>query len=74
LDCLQRIELAGGFEEAYKSLIFFPSIDLNKLYVYWEKLGKKSLFYRAGFFLSLEDVRERWRVPDDFGESEEDGW
>lgn len=66
LDCMQRIDLAGGFEEAYKSLISLPSIDFNKLYQYMEKLGRKSLFYRVGFFLSLEEVRDRWRAPDDF--------
>lgn len=66
LDCLQRIDLAGGFEEAYKSVISFPSIDLDKLYRYLEKISRKSLFYRVGFFLSLEEVRDRWHVPDDF--------
>ncbi len=66
LDCLQRIELAGGFEETYKSLISFPNIDFHKLYQYLETLGRKSLFHRVGFFLSIEEVRDRWRVPDDF--------
>ncbi|MGQ9718702.1 MAG: type IV toxin-antitoxin system AbiEi family antitoxin domain-containing protein [Nitrososphaerales archaeon] len=66
LDCLQRVDLAGGFEEAYKSLISFPSIDFNRLYQYLKKLGRKNLFYRIGFFLSLEEVRDRWRTPDGF--------
>ncbi|MCL5318354.1 MAG: hypothetical protein M1503_08895 [Thaumarchaeota archaeon] len=66
LDCLQRTDLAGGFEEAYKSLTSFPSINTNKIYQYLEKIGRKSLFYRAGFFLSLEEVRDRWHVSEDF--------
>lgn len=66
LDCLQRIDLAGGFEEVYKSLISFPSINPTKLYQYLEKRGRKSLFYRAGFFLSLGEVRDRWRISEDF--------
>jgi predicted transcriptional regulator of viral defense system len=66
LDCLQRVELAGGFEEAYKSLISFPSVDLDKLYRYLKRLGRKGLYYRTGFFLSLEGVRDMWRVPDSF--------
>jgi len=66
LDCLQRIDLAGGFEEAYKSLISFPSVDLNKLYRYLDERGRKSLFHRVGFFLSMEEVRDGWHVPHDF--------
>lgn len=66
LDCLQRVDLAGGFEEAYKSLVSFPSVNFDRLYRYLEMMSRKSLFYRLGFFLSVEDVRSRWRVPDEF--------
>jgi len=66
IDCIDRIELAGGLEEAFKSLISFPSINPKRLYDYLIAINKRSLFNKVGFFLSLNDVKEKWKINQDF--------
>ncbi len=66
IDCIDRVDLAGGFEEAFKSMISFPSVNLERLYAYLQRIGKKGLFHKIGFLLSLEDARKRWDVDQAF--------
>ena len=64
IDCLDRIELAGGLEEAFKSIGSFPTVDKEKLLSYLFDSGKKSLIRKLGFLLSLGEVRTAWGIDD----------
>ncbi len=62
LDCLDRIDYAGGFEEMYKSLVSLTNINLQHLYDYAVKFNVESLFHKLGYFISLPAVKEAWEV------------
>lgn len=62
LDCLDRIDYAGGFEEMYKSLVSLTNINLQRLYEYAVKFNKEPLFHKLGYFMSLPAVKEAWDV------------
>jgi predicted transcriptional regulator of viral defense system len=64
IDCLDRIELAGGLEEAFKSITSFPAVNKERLLSHLAMLGKKSLIRKLGFLLSMEEVRRAWGVED----------
>ena len=64
IDCLDRIELAGGLEEAFKGITSFSAVDKERLLSYLTSSGKKSLIRKLGFFLSMEEVRRTWGVDD----------
>ncbi|MDG7018595.1 MAG: hypothetical protein JRN73_09630 [Nitrososphaerota archaeon] len=64
IDCLDRIELAGGLEEAFKSITSFPTVDKGRLLSYLFESGKKSLIRKLGFLLSLGEVRTAWSIDD----------
>lgn len=64
IDCLDRIELAGGLEEAFKSVTSFPTVDKGRLLSYLFESGKKSLIRKLGFLLSLGEVRTAWGIDD----------
>jgi predicted transcriptional regulator of viral defense system len=65
VDCIDRIDLAGGFEELYKSALSMKNVRLSKLYEYTKTGNKKVLFHKLGFFLSLPRIREAWSVDDE---------
>lgn len=65
IDCLDRIELAGGLEEALKGFASFPAVDKEKLLSYVTLSGKKSLARKLGFLLSMEELRRAWGVNHD---------
>lgn len=65
LDCIDRIDLAGGFEETFKSLASITNVNFDKLYQYAKKQRKKVLFHKIGFFLSLKEIRESWNINDE---------
>jgi predicted transcriptional regulator of viral defense system len=65
VDCIDRVDLAGGFEELYKSLLAMRNLNLLKLHEYTRMADKKVLFHKLGFFLSLPRIREVWSVDDD---------
>lgn len=65
LDCIDQTELAGGFEEAFKSLSSMMNVNLDKLYDYARAQRKKIIFHKLGFFLSQEQIRDRWRVDEE---------
>jgi predicted transcriptional regulator of viral defense system len=64
IDCLDRVDLGGGLEEAFKSVTSFPTVDKEKLLSYLKMSGKKSLVRRLGFLLSRKEVRTRWGIDD----------
>lgn len=64
IDCLDRVELAGGLEEAFKSIASFPSVDKKRLLSYLALSGKKSLTRKLGLLLSMEEVRRAWNIDD----------
>jgi predicted transcriptional regulator of viral defense system len=65
VDCIDRVDLAGGFEELYKSLLSMRNVNFQKLYDYAKMANKKVLFHKLGFFLSLPRIHEVWSVDDD---------
>lgn len=65
LDCIDRIDLAGGFEETFKSLSSVTNVNFDRLYQYVKKEQKKVLFHKLGFFLSLKQIREAWDINDE---------
>lgn len=64
VDCIDRVDLAGGFEELYKSLLSIRNVNFQKLYEYAKMRNKKILFHKLGFFLSLPRIRNIWSVDD----------
>lgn len=65
LDCIDRIDLAGGFEETFKSLSSMTNVNFDRLYQYAKKEKKKVLFHKLGFFLSLKEIRESWDINEE---------
>jgi len=65
VDCIDRVDLAGGFEELYKSLLSMRNVNSQKLYEYTKMENKKVLYHKLGFLLSLPRIRETWSVDDD---------
>ena len=61
--CALRLELAGGLEEYLKSIAGFSYVKFEPLYSAAVFLGRKTLFNRLGFVLSL--FKERWKVADE---------
>lgn len=64
VDCIRRPNLAGGLEETIMSLMEFPSVDIERVLDYLNRLGIASVFHRVGYFLSRKKVRERWDIKD----------
>jgi len=64
LDCIDRIDLAGGVEEVFKSLVSMKNINFHRLYDYATRERKKVLFHKLGFFLSRNEIRESWHLDD----------
>jgi predicted transcriptional regulator of viral defense system len=64
IDCIDRVSLAGGFEELYKSLLSMRNVNFQKLYDYAKSVNKKVLLHKLGFFLSLPRVHETWSVDE----------
>jgi len=62
VDCIDRVDLAGGFEELYKSLLSMKNVNSQKLYEYTKMENKKVLYHKLGFLLSLPRIRETWSV------------
>lgn len=62
IDCIDRVDLAGGFEEAFKSVSSIRNVVFDRLYGYAKVLNKKILFHKLGFLLSLPPISEAWSV------------
>ncbi|MHB2037397.1 MAG: type IV toxin-antitoxin system AbiEi family antitoxin domain-containing protein [Nitrososphaerales archaeon] len=65
LDCVDRIDLAGGFEEAFKSLSSMANVNFDRLFRYAREERKKVLFHKLGLFLSFGQIKESWHVTDE---------
>lgn len=63
VDCMDRLEYAGGLAELLNSVVTWPSVDVKELMVYLHLLNRRVLYARAGFV--LERFRERWGVSED---------
>ena len=53
IDCLNKIEYAGGIEELIKSVSVLVNIDQQKLLNYLKGFDKKVLFAKCGWLLSM---------------------
>ncbi|PIU51759.1 hypothetical protein COS91_02755 [Candidatus Desantisbacteria bacterium CG07_land_8_20_14_0_80_39_15] len=51
IDCLDRLEYSGGFEELCHCAEALPYLDLDFVFEYLSVLSKKSLFAKAGYLL-----------------------
>ncbi len=64
VDCLERTEYCGGWEEVYRCAEKLPFLNFDVLGEYLEFRGRKVLFAKTGFF--LEQHRETFFVEDAF--------
>lgn len=64
VDCLERPQYCGGFEEMYRSLEKMPYLQFDVLLKYLELRDKKKLYGTTGFF--LEQNRETFHVEEFF--------
>lgn len=64
IDCADRLDLAGGYEEYVYNLDFVGEADEEKLLHYLSLYGKQALYQRAGFILSL--FKEKMKLSDRF--------
>jgi predicted transcriptional regulator of viral defense system len=62
VDCLDRLEYAGGLDELLGSVVTWPSIDQKDLLAYLHLLKRRVLYARVGFL--LERFKNKWAVPD----------
>jgi predicted transcriptional regulator of viral defense system len=65
LDCMDRVDLAGGFEEAFKSLSSMKNVNFDRLYDYAVAQRKKIIFHKLGFLLSRQQIRDSWHIDDE---------
>lgn len=63
VDCLNRTDLAGGLEEALRSLAGVPYVDASNVLAYLKELASATAVARTGWF--LEQRAREWYVSDD---------
>lgn len=63
VDCLNRTDLAGGLEEALRSLAGVPYVDASNVLTYLKELGSATAAARTGWF--LEQRAREWYVSED---------
>jgi predicted transcriptional regulator of viral defense system len=64
VDCLERPEYGGGWEEVYRCAEKLPFLNFDVLAEYLDLRAQKVLFAKVGFF--LEQHREAFFVEEDF--------
>ena len=64
LDCIRRIEYAGGLEELWKSMSSIPSFNYDKVWDYLKKFNEGILYHKTGFL--FESLPEELTPPNDF--------
>lgn len=57
VDCLDRVELGGGFEEVVRSLENFPSVDFDEVLAYLDLLASPTTAAKVGYALDLHAKR-----------------
>lgn len=63
VDCLNRTALAGGLEEALRSLAGIPYVDASNVLAYLKELASTTTVARTGWF--LEQRAREWYVSND---------
>ena len=53
VDCLDRIDLAGGWEEVWRSLTAASIYDIDRIIAYVSKLANATTAAKVGFFLEF---------------------
>jgi Predicted transcriptional regulator len=64
IDCADRLDLAGGYEEYFYNLDFVEVVNEKKLLFYLSLYNKQALYQRAGFMLSR--VQEQLKLSERF--------
>jgi len=59
VDCLARLDLAGGLEELLRSAGGFTSVSAGRIAAYTRLLGSPTFTARAGWLMSMQ--RDAWR-------------
>ncbi len=63
VDCLDRLELGGGFEEVVLSLESYPTVDFDEILAYLDLLGSPTTVARVGY--ALDAYAERLYFTDE---------
>ncbi|MGV8082515.1 MAG: type IV toxin-antitoxin system AbiEi family antitoxin [Coriobacteriia bacterium] len=63
VDCLNRTDVAGGLEEALRSLASVPYVDASNVLAYLNELASATTTARTGWL--LEQRAREWYVPED---------
>jgi predicted transcriptional regulator of viral defense system len=66
IDCADRLDLAGGYEEFIYNLDFVSKVNEDKLIRYLSLYNKQALYQRAGFILSR--LQKHLNLSDSFFE------
>jgi predicted transcriptional regulator of viral defense system len=51
VDCLDRLDLAGGVEELFRSVEAWPTVDPQEVLHYLKALNKVSVYAKVGYVL-----------------------
>ncbi len=62
VDCLDRLQYAGGLDELLGSVVTWPSVDQKDLLAYLHHLGRRVLYARVGYL--LERFKHQWAISD----------
>lgn len=57
VDCLDRVDLCGGYEELCNCFALIPSLQSENVLKYLRLYGKKNLYQKAGFVLAKLGIR-----------------
>lgn len=63
VDCVNRMDLSGGLEEASRSLAALPYVDASNVLAYLRELRSPTAVARTGWF--LEQRAREWYVSED---------
>ena len=66
VDCIDEMGLAGGLEELLRCIALIPELDGEEVLRCLRAYGRKNLWQRTGFLLSL--YKQELRLPDRFFE------
>lgn len=64
IDCLNKFQYAGGFEELYNSYLSVSYMNWEKLLFCLKRFSSPVLYARAGFFVEL--FKDKWGIPERF--------
>lgn len=64
VDCLDRLDLAGGLEELIYNLDLIDKVEESKILGYLSLYGKKVIYQKAGFILS--SFKQQMNLSDSF--------